>query len=370
MKCVTSSDVYNALKDENWCVVDTRSSHAFLGWRLEGEPREGHIKGCTDFSANWITSSVRSESKREHQLNEKIASKGLTPDKHIILYDVNGQDASIVAEYLRNKGIKQLYYYNFLEWDGELEFCPNYSRLVPPQWIKEVLDGGKPEHFAGGDYKIFEISWGNPTKKFLTAHIPESVHIDSEEYEPAPKWSIASDEELERFACNNGITKDTTVILYCMDMRDAASGLDTALRYMGVKNVHCLNGTMQSWLDMRYPTESGNPPKRPCERFGVKIPQHPEEIVNIDEVKKILKDPSLGQIIDMRTWAAFIGVDSEYDYVPIAGRIPGTIWVYDKYHYTNPDMTMCNPNEIVEDFRRGGVDFSRRPVFFCGNGAW
>lgn len=367
---VNSLFVMTVLGNEKWLVVDARSSHAYIGWRLEGEKKEGHIKGATDFSANWITYKGGKEKKKEQQLREKMELKGITKEKHIILYDVNRKDAFVVADYLRDKGIDNLYYFNFENWDGETEWCPHYERLVPPSWVKEVLDGGTPEHFHMGPCKIFEVGWGKPSKDFIEAHIPTSVHIDTEEYEQGPKWIQPSDKELEEFACNNGITTDTTVILYCMGMRDAASKLESVLRYMGVKYIHCLNGSMINWVEEGYPVESGLNEKQPVEAFGAQVPQDKSSIVGIEEAKEIIKDRSLGQLIDMRTWEAYIGEDSEYSYVPVAGRIPNTLWCYDKYHYCNPDLTMGNPYEMLDSMVKANIDLSDRPVFFCGSGAW
>ena len=74
--------------------------------------------------------------------------------------------------------------------------------------------------------------------------------------------------------------------------------------------------------------------------------------------------------IDIRTWDAYIGIDSEYSYVPIAGRIPNTKWCFDKYHYLSPNDTLGNVEEMLEFWQECGVDLSKRNVFFCGSGAW
>ena len=51
---VSNEFVKEVLGKPEYVVVDARSSHGFIGWRLEGELNEGHIKGATDFSADRI----------------------------------------------------------------------------------------------------------------------------------------------------------------------------------------------------------------------------------------------------------------------------------------------------------------------------
>lgn len=362
--------VKKALNDEAWIVVDARDSNAFIGWRLNGEEKEGHIKGATDFSAKWL--ECNNQKYLEDWLQEKMTFRTISSEKEIIVYDYDGTDAPAVMEYFAKHGVTKLHYYCLKDWDGEMEYYSGYADLVPVSWIKELIDGGNPEHYTGKDYRLFEISWGGPGEAFLKAHIPGTVHIDSEEFEVGPEWIRVSDDKLEAFACENGITVDTTVIVYGMGSlgSGAAAKLAVVLKYMGVKQVCLLNGGMDAWLKAGYPTESGGNPKRPVVSFGGKIPADPSAIVDIDEAKEMLANPELGQVIDIRPWKQYIGEDSGYDYVPKAGRLPGSIWCYDKYFYVNPDGTMENADEMIATWKRFGVDLEKRMAFFCGSASW
>ena len=103
--------VKEKLGQKGWIVLDTRSSSSFIGWRLEGEPNEGHIKGATDFSADWLRAGVPLH-ELEVEIYAKMVARDITADKNIILYDWSGNDAPEVAKYLEKKGIKNLYYYS------------------------------------------------------------------------------------------------------------------------------------------------------------------------------------------------------------------------------------------------------------------
>lgn len=375
LKEVNTNTVKEALRKSDWKVIDTRDSNTFIGWRLGGEKKKGHIPGATDYAAEWIRfpyiSPWSTLEERNHNIEEKWKDKKISKEMNIILYDTNREDARVVAEFLKRKGYTNLFYYNFLEWDSETIWAEHYEEMVPVQWVKAVIAGEKPEHYDGGPFKIFEVSeTDEPCEEFLEGHIPGSVHISVNEFQKAPEWCTVSDEELEKFACNNGITCDTTVILYAIGYTGASHVLATVLRYMGVKHVHCINGSSHHWLNMGYEVEYGNNPKKKVDSFGAIIPQNPREIVKIKEAKQMISGTSDDQLIDMRMWDQYIGKTSGYSYVEKAGRIPNTIWCAKDHWYLNPDETMGNPEEMLNHWAQCGIDLQRRSVFFCGAGAW
>lgn len=370
IEAVSSLTVQKALDDPQWVVIDARSSAAYMGWRMDGETREGHIKGATDFSADWIRFCDRHQQGAAIWLQNKMVEKNITPQTNIIVYDHTGNDTQRVCSYLLANGIAQLYTFRLSDWEGEMEHYPGYHQLVPVQWVKTLLDGGHPEHFNGGEYKIFEVSWHEASEQFLNGHIPGTVHIDSEEFEVGPEWIHVPPEKLEQFACCNGITVDTTVILYGMNNMAPAAKLWSVLRFMGVKHVYCLNGTMENWLDAGYPVETGLRPKAGCTEFGGVIPHDPSYLVDIAEAKRILAGEAEGQVVDIRRWENYIGQETGYQYVPKAGRIPGTIWCFAKDGYCNPDHTMINRKDMVAHWKKCGIDPSKKMAFFCGSASW
>lgn len=370
---VDGDTVARGLADPNWVVVDARSSDAFIGWRLDNEPSEGHIKGATDFSAGWL-STAHGVSPREldEWLAAKRAFRGITPEKEVIVYDYTGNEAPAVCEYLSGVGVERLHYFPLGEWTGNMKYYPGYIGLLPPVRLKELIEGRSPSFYTGNDYRLLEVSWGKASEAFLQGHIPGSVHVDSEEFEIGPEWVRVSDEALKQFACNNGITVDTTVVIYGMDRLNtsAAAKLAVVLDYMGVRQVCLLNGGFSRWLEKGYPLERGENPKRSVPSFGGFVPTNPSALVDIDEAKRMVSDPSLGQLIDIRRWECYIGEETGYSYVPKAGRIPNTIWCHDPYNCMNPDGTMENAEELVAWWRENGVDPNRRMAFFCGSASW
>ncbi len=375
MKKVNTSMVHLALESDDWIVVDTRNSNSFIGWCMDGEKKKGHIKGATDFAAEWLTfpyiSAWSTKKRRIKHIENKFKDKKFSTELNIILYDTNGMDAKVVAKYFNEKGLHNLFYYNFSDWDGETVWPEHYEKMVPVQWVKNVIDGKKVEFYNGERYKIFEVSeTEEPCKEFLEGHIPGSTHIWVNEFQKFPEQCMASDDALEKFARNNGITVDTTVIIYAMGYTGASHILALVLEYMGVKHIHCINGSSHQWIQQKYPIEKGNTPKTPVDSFGAKIPGNINIVVKIEEAKKIMLGLSSDQLIDMRSWREFTGVTSGYDYVDRAGRIPNTLWCAKDHWYLNPDETMGNPEEMLEHWKEWGIDLKKRNIFFCGAGAW
>lgn len=367
---ISTQDLISNMENDKWVVVDTRDNNAFNGWRLEGVERGGRIPGATNFSASWLEADVQG---KEEILNSELEVKGISPDKNLVLYDGNGKDAEKVATYLASKGYENLYTYDVNQWakDSSLEMIAydNYQKILPAQWIKDLIDGKEPETFKGGEYKIFEVSWGPATPEYLASHIPGAVHIDTDEVEVGPIWNKVSDEELTQFALNNGITTDTTVVLYSNGTDSMpAYRVAAILQYMGVEDVRVLNGGFAAWERAGFETESGENPKIPVEAFGGTVPMNPREFITIEEAKEVLENPEKAQLVDIRSWEEYIGETPGYSDIKIAGRIPGDVWGEDISSYNNIDGTMRDFKEILAMWEEQGIDSTKNLSFFCGTG--
>lgn len=376
IESISTKDLKNKISDESWIVVDTRISDAYNGWRLEGVKRGGHIEGAVDFSANWLR--VEAEDK-EKVLEEALDTKMITPDKNIILYDSNGDDAIVVAEYLNKKGYKNLFTYNIKEWAEDnnlpMESYKNYHLIVPPSIVKEVLDGKTPETFEQGKgIKIVEASWGEEDTSYAKGHIPTSFHINTDSIEPPPAWKLASDEELDKFALKHGFTKDDAVIVTGENPM-ASYRVATVLKYIGVSDVRVLNGGLTSWKLKGYELETESNKPSSVKDFGAKIPVNPDIIDTIDEMKLGLSKPDEFTLVDNRTWEEHIGESSGYSYHDKKGRIPGAIYGYagigdsnSLQYYRNIDNTMRNADEIQNLWKSSNIDTNSHLSFMCGSG--
>lgn len=374
VKTIATKELQDKLSDDSWVVVDTRINDAFNGWKLDEVERGGHIKGAVDFSANWLT--VDSKDK-EKTLDKALETKGIEKDKNIVLYDANGKDAKEVANYLSEKGYKNLYTYNLADWAKDeslpMESYENYEMIVPATIVNDILDGKKPETFENSkNIKIVEASWGEESEAYSKGHVPTSVHINTDTVEPPPQWMLASDEELAKFANDYGFTKDDTVIVTGPDVM-ASYRVAVVLRYIGINDVRVLNGGNNAWTSAGYELETKSNKPVAGNDFGATIPANPDLIDTQAELKEMLKD-SNNVLVDNRSWDEYIGKISGYSYHDKKGRIPGAVYGYagtsatTLEDYRNIDNTMRNADEIKALWKDAGIDTNKHLMFMCGSG--
>ena len=374
VKTIATKELQDKLSDDSWVVVDTRINDAFNGWKLDEVERGGHIKGAVDFSANWLT--VDSKDK-EKTLDKALETKGIEKDKNIVLYDSNGKDAKEVANYLSEKGYKNLYTYNVADWAKDenlpMESYENYEMIVPATIVNDILDGKKPETFENSkNIKIVEASWGEESEAYSKGHVPTSVHINTDTVEPPPQWMLASDEDLAKFANDYGFTKDDTVIVTGPDVM-ASYRVAVVLRYIGINDVRVLNGGNNAWTSAGYELETKSNKPVAGNDFGATIPANPDLIDTQAELKEMLKD-SNNVLVDNRSWDEYIGKISGYSYHDKKGRIPGAVYGYagtsatTLEDYRNIDNTMRNADEIKALWKDAGIDTNKHLMFMCGSG--
>lgn len=376
-KTITTTQLKNNLDKNNWIVVDTRASDIFNGWMLDGAKREGHIKGATDFSANWLRKKYISKNDLKI-LDKRLQEKRITKDNNIVLYDFYGKDLKIVKKFLENKGINKIYTYDAREWINNtklpMEKFENYEILVPPVWVKQLVNGKNPQGYKGNGYKIFEVSWGpiNEALSYIRAHIKGAVHINTNEIEHAPIWSVNSDNQLLKFAKNNGININETIVLYGENVM-ASYRLALILKYIGCKDVKVVNGGTRALLRDNIPMERGIITKKPILNIGTNKIINKNIIVDMKEAKNILKDKNK-QLVDIRSFDEYIGKVSGYSYMDRKGRPSGSIWgnsgtsAYTLESYRNIDDTMRNANEILKLWKELNIDSNKQMTFFCGSG--
>jgi thiosulfate/3-mercaptopyruvate sulfurtransferase len=327
----------------------------------------------------------------QSDLLDLLKRKGIAEASSLILYGDEAGEVQVLREVLLEIGLRPLVYQGWNEWldDDELplEWLTNYERLVDPDWVSQLIAGGRPDTFRGEDFAVFHVNFGVP-EEFADGHLPSSYYLDTNWLEAEDDWNRRSPAELESALTSLGISSDTTVVLYGRDTvgnpnekwpgrragQIAATRAAAILLYAGVKDVRLLDGGYDNWVNAGYPLETESRAPKPSTRFGVSIPQRPEIIVDIEEAKAILADPEGAALVSVRTWKEHTGQVSGYNYIEPKGRIAGDVWgncgsdAYHMQHYRNVDNTMRPYPEIAANWAEAGITPDKWVAFYCGTG--
>lgn len=384
---ISTSALRDRLDDRRLTIVDVRPLVAYNGWRRNGEARGGHIPGAVAFPTAWL------ESVDEVEIERMLRAKGIMAGRDIVVYGDGADDARALADKLMAMGIEGALVYEpgAPAWAADetlpIERLPNYDKLVDSRWLRDVLDGKRPEAAPEGESLLFHVNFGVPDE-YAEGHIPGARYLDTNWLEDPADWNRRSPEAIEAALLALGITKDTTVIVYGRDTEGeanekwpgrragqiAATRALMILRYAGVDDVRLLDGGYDWWVRAGNPLEIIARTPTPVASFGTTIPARPEVIVDIEETKEILADKEGAALVSVRTWKEHIGNVSGYDDIGPAGRIKGDVWgncgtdAYHMQHYRNIDNTMRAYPEIAADWEAAGITPDKWVAFYCGTG--
>jgi 3-mercaptopyruvate sulfurtransferase SseA len=387
MTTIATPELLARLDDPNLTIVDVRPIAAYNGWRLQGEPRGGHIPGGVSFPSAWLHSVDLEEIKR------LLLAKRIDAEHEIVVYG-DGLEAAAFTARLQGLGLTRIRVLEagFAAWalDESLpvERLPKYDKLVHTEWVRGVLAGEEVEAPpAAGKFLLFHVNFGVP-EEYAEGHIAGALYLDTNWLEDPNNWNRRSPEAIDAAVRALGITHDTTVVVYGRDTEGganekwpgrragqiAATRALMILRYAGVDDVRLLDGGYDWWVQAGYPLETTPREPSPVADFGVQIPLRPETIVDIEEAKQILADRQGAALVSVRTWKEHIGAVSGYNYIGPAGRIAGDVWgncgtdAYHMQHYRNVDNTMRAYPEIVANWTEAGITLDKWVAFYCGTG--
>jgi molybdopterin synthase sulfurtransferase len=386
-KLCTTAELRRRLGDPDLRVVDVRPLPAYNGWRLDGEPRGGHLPGASALPARWLGSLDGTD------LQQLLDAKGIVRDGETVLYGARPADVEAARARLEDAGHTQVrtYAHDWQTWSADpalpVERLPNYDKLVHPQWLRRLLDGGRPEAAPAGRFLLLHVNFGVP-EEYAEDHLPGALYLDTNQLEDPADWNRRPPEALEEAVRSLGITHDTTVILYGRDTEGhadekwpgrragqiAATRAALILHYCGVDDIRLLDGGYDAWVRDGNPLETIRREPEPVPSFGARIPKRPEAIVDIDVAKAILADPEGAALVSVRTWNEHSGKVSGYNYIGPAGRIAGDVWgncgtdAYHMQHYRNLDNTMRAYPEIAANWEEAGITADKHVAFYCGTG--
>ncbi len=383
LRSLSAAQVLDCVGNPQRPIIDTRPADAYNGWRLEGEPRGGHILSARSLPAKWAPYI---------DWPEIVAGKGIEPDQAPVLY---GHDEARVLEVARlflRAGFPEVgVFSSFVEqWAADphmpMAQLQRYRHLVPACWLWELIRSGTAPEFEGDRFVVCHAHYRNRAA-YDEGHIPGAIELDTNRLESSHDWNRRGPDELRAALSSTGITNTTTVILYGRTSLAAPedpfpgsrAGQLAAMRcahimlYAGVKDVRILNGGLQAWMDAGYETSSQESTAQPVADFGAPIPGRPDLFVDLPRAKEILRSPD-ENLVCVRSWPEYIGEVSGYNYIEKKGRIPGAVFGNcgsDAYHmenYRNLDETAREYHEILSAWIQAGITPEKFNAFYCGTG--
>jgi len=380
---ISTKELVQLLDNPQISIIDIRPVEAYNGWRLLGENRGGHISGARSLPFKWT-----------NYLDwiEIVRSKGILPEKEIVIYSYELSEAKKVALRFFKSGYRKIRIYKDFaeEWSADdqlpMDRLERYNMLIYPQWLKTLLDGGTPPEYEGKDFVLCHGHYRN-RGAYEEGHIPGAVELDTNTLESPETWNRLSPEEIKATLEKLGITEDTTVILYGRfsfpDNNDPFPGSSAGhlgsiraafiMLYAGVKDVRILNGGLKAWEDAGYEITTEESKSVYQGEFKASIPGRPELVVDVPGAKEIIASNE-ANLVSVRSWTEYIGEVSGYNYIEKKGRIPGSVFGNcgtDAYHmenYRNLDHTTREFNEVAEIWKEVGVVPEKYNAFYCGTG--
>ena len=388
MTTISTTELHQRLDDPHLTIVDVRPLVAYNGWHRGGDARGGHVPGAVAFPVAWI------DTVDEAEIERLLDSKGVTAGREIVVYGDGDVDAAAFVTRLGALGIDGA---RILEggapaWAADealpLERLPNYDKLVHIAWLREVLDGGRPEAAPNGQFLLFHVNFGVP-EEYAEGHIPGALFLDTNWLEDPADWNRRSPEAIDAALRGLGITqrhdgrrlrprhggrrqREVAGPAGRADRGDPGAH-DPALRRGRRRpparwRLRLVGPGRQSARDRAARR------RHRCRRSAPRCPLRPEVIVDIDEAKEIIADPAGAALVSVRTWREHIGNVSGYNYIGPAGRIKGDVWgncgtdAYHMQHYRNVDNTMRAYPEIAANWDEAGITPDKWVAFYCGTG--
>ena len=248
---------------------------------------------------------------------------------------------------------------------------------VTPEWLNSALAG---EQAGYENVVVAEVVYDASGDKssYDAGHVPGAIVVSDVEVEDAvgdkeQPYNLLKAEEVEKFALQHGITKDTKVVLYGPDISGTAR-VAYGYLWLGVEDVKVLNGGIDAWKAAGFETETTANEGAAASDFGVATPAHPEYWVSMDAAKDRLANDENFKLVSIRSEDEWLGKTSGYGYIDRAGEPEGAVWgkgaktASDVADFTNDDGTVKDLDGLKAVWADCDFTLDNDLSFYCGTG--
>jgi thiosulfate/3-mercaptopyruvate sulfurtransferase len=229
------------------------------------------------------------------------------------------------------------------------------SLLVETGWLAR----------KGNSSKLRIIDYGRKLQDYETGHIAGAVFVDRKTVWdkvngipgmlPSVETVVA---ELEKARIDN----DSTVVIYDRIGGLWASRLFWALEYLGLKDVHILNGGWNKWFKERRPIQMG---ASIVPRGNLTVHLQPDLLSTKKWILDNLTNPGV-QIIDTRSFMEYIGADVR---AARGGHIPRAVninWIFNLT--SNDSKTFLPEKELTKLYESMEISKNKTIATYCQTG--
>ena len=230
--------------------------------------------------------------------------------------------------------------------------------LVDTNW---VLD-----HHTDDRVRIAEVDY-DPISNYNQAHIPRAVLFDwKKDINDPIKRDILGQQQLEDLLSRNGVSNDTTLVLYGDFNNWFAAFAFWVFKYYGVKDVRIMNGGRKKWIEE---DKSLTKNTQNFVRTSFKANDPDESIrVYFDEVRDTVGNDKTA-LVDVRSPREFNGevlAPPEYptEQAQRGGHIPGAVNVpWDQA--MREDGTFKTVVELENLYKNKGITPDKEIITYC-----
>ncbi len=236
------------------------------------------------------------------------------------------------------------------------------KNLVCTKWVKERL-GNTDAVIFDCRFSLMDPEYGE--KAYKKEHIEGAIKINldkdlaSKVEKHGGRHPLPKVEEFKSFMEDLGVSNNSTVIVYDDGDLAGASRLWWMLKYIGIENVHVMEGGIKKWILENNPTtdEISNINNK----GSITVKLNEDLICDVNYVKERMKDKNT-IIIDSRARERYLGKVEPMD--KKAGHIPGS----KNYDWANnfKDGKLISKNDLKERFK--GVEDYKDIIVHCGSG--
>lgn len=235
----------------------------------------------------------------------------------------------------------------------------NKDVLVTTAWVNE--------HLADPKVRVAEVDY-DPLANYTSGHVPGAVLFDwRKDLNDQTSRDLLSKSQLEALFGANGISNDTTLVLYGDFNNWFAAYAFWDFAYYGVKNVKLMDGGRKKWLLDDLPVTKDVPSYSPA-TFRASGPDNSIRVFKEDVLSSISKKGRV--MVDVRSPKEFTGevlAPPEYptEHAQRGGHIPGAKNIPWAQAVNDADGTFKTPDELRQLYESKGVTRDRDVITYC-----